>query len=495
MIRAYVGSELILTGLSPEQTRTWQARATYDNPAFAAARRDGRFTGPTRDNPEGIPERLRLWRAEEGPDGEALVLPRGLLSAVEDALRPELRDLRVCPPLSAPFRLSATLRDYQLAAVSTIQDDEQGVIQAPTGSGKTVIGLGLIAALGTPALFVVHTRVLLDQTAESMAEMLGVTPGRIGDGKCVVGDVTVAMVQTLMRATPGVIRDLSRRFGLVILDEAHHAPAASFRKVIAQFPARYRVGLTATPTRKDGLHGMLYDVIGPVAYRVAPSRLIDSGAIVPAEVVKIRTRWIPRPKKEGESAIPMVKRSEAQTKRIESSGRKVRQTVDYGRLIALLVESGERNQVLVDSIVELHEERSLVLTERVEHAKRLADALTARGLRASAMTGDCGKVARSVILSGLRAGTLPVLVSTPHLVGEGFNLPTIDTVFLAAPNGNIAKTTQLLGRVLRPSKGKTRGRIVDFRDDDVPLLRGQAAQRDRVYRTFERAPLALGRVA
>lgn len=488
MIRAFIGTELALTGLSPEQIRTWQARATYDNPLFAAARRDGRFTGPTRANPEGIPERLRLWRIEEGPEGEALVLPRGLLSAVEDALRPELRDLRVCPPLSAPLRLSATLRDYQQAAVSVIRDDEQGVIQAPTGSGKTVIGLGLIAALETPALFVVHTRVLLDQTAASMAAMLGVTPGRIGDGKCVVGDVTVAMVQTLMRATPSVIRDLSRRFGLVILDEAHHAPAASFREVVARFPARYRVGLTATPTRKDGLHGMLYDVIGPVAYRVAPSRLIDSGAIVPAEVVRIRTGWTPR-------EVPVQRLSGAQVRRLEHEGRKARQSVDYGRLIALLVESGERNQVLVDSIVDLHEERSLVLTERVEHAKRLADVLTARGLRASAMTGDCGKAARSVILSGLRAGTLPVLVSTPHLVGEGFDLPTIDTVFLAAPNGNVAKTTQILGRVLRPSKGKTRGRIVDFRDDDVPTLRGQAAQRDRVYRTFERAPLALGRVA
>ena len=174
-----------------------------------------------------------------------------------------------------------------------------------------------------------------------------------------------------------------------------------------------------------------------------------------------------------------------------AAGQKIRDTVDHTQLMALLVDDAERNQLLLDTILALHLDRSLVLTERVEHSKALAVALSNAGIRASSLTGDVAKGARSVILGQLREGSLPIMVSTPQLVGEGFDLPTIDTVFLAAPNGNIAKTTQILGRVLRPAPGKDRGRIVDFRDDSVPNLRYAGTARDRVYRVFERSGLPL----
>lgn len=180
---------------------------------------------------------------------------------------------------------------------------------------------------------------------------------------------------------------------------------------------------------------------------------------------------------------------------MQAAGYAVRDTTDFVALLDLLTKDAERNQVVLDTICDLHEERSLVLTDRVEHAKQITAAVRARGLRAACMTGETPKGERAEALGGLRAGTLPVLVATSALVSEGFDLPTIDTVFLCVPNGNVTKTTQILGRVLRPAKGKARGRIVDFRDDGVPNLVAQARARDKVYATFERGELPLKRSA
>jgi len=493
MATVYVGTDLLVIGASPDQVRAWQNRCTYANPEYAEARRSGRPTQPSRANPEGIPEKLRLWRlADDGLGNEALTLPRGLLAEVEDRLRPQLRDARICPPMTVTLAPTFKLRPYQRAAVSTIEDEEQGVIQAPTGSGKTVIGLGIIAAMNTPALFLVHRQVLVDQTAASMRAMLGISPGVIGNGVCVVKDVTIAMVQSLSAMSALALRDLTRRFGLVILDEAHHCPADSFRSMLGSFPARYRVGLTATPTRADGMEQMLFDVIGPIVHSINADVMIDLGSIVPAEIVRVQTGWTPR-------AIPMQKKSPYQAHLLKQAGQQVRDSVDHTKLIGMLVEDPERNQFLVDTILDMHSGLSLVLSKRVGHAKALAAALSGRGLRAEFLTGDIPQRKRVEILGALKAGTLPVLVSTPSLVGEGFDLPTIDTVFWTVAGGNKTETTQVLGRVLRPSKGKVRGRMVDFRDDGVPLLRYHGAERDRVYRTFERkggaSELPLGRTA
>ena len=131
-------------------------------------------------------------------------------------------------------------------------------------------------------------------------------------------------------------------------------------------------------------------------------------------------------------------------------------------------------------------ERSLVLSDRVEHCRLLGGALAAAGIPVAVLTGDLAKEVREQVLGRFVSGEITVLVATTALVGEGFDLPAIDTVFLTTPNGNVARTTQALGRALRPSAGKTAGRIVDFVDAQVPLLRNQARKRAGVYRGFER---------
>ncbi len=417
-------------------------RFTFDNPVYWEARRHRR---PCRH----IPRRIVLAERE----GPRMTCPRGALG---DVLRivGAAAD-QVCDettfPTRQPIPFAGTLRDYQEEAVQAVLRARQGVIQAPTGSGKTVIGMALVARLATPALIVVHTSVLFEQTREAARRFLGVEPGLVGQGHEEAGDVTIAMVQTLMR------RDLTAwrgRFGLVILDEAHHCPAETFKSVIQEFAARYRVGLSATPTRKDRLHPVLFDVMGPILHVVTPKTLLRSGAIARVEVVQVET------------------------------GFRARVGRDYARLLNRLVRDGRRNAVIVEAILKYRGRRSLVLTERVEHARLLAKILEGRGLRVAALTGEMGREEREETVRRFSSGAIEGMVATTALVGEGFDLPALDVVFVTVPHANPAKTTQVLGRALRPCEGKTAGRVVDFVDSQVPLLRHQAERRMRVYRKF-----------
>lgn len=418
-------------------------RFTYENPVYWDARR---FRRPCRH----IPRKIELFH-EDGPG--AFSLPRGAAGFALEVLAPfspQIDDRTAFPP--SPSRvLRGALRDYQDAAVRAALAAREGVIQAPTGSGKTVIAMGLAARLHTPVLFLVHTAVLLDQTVDKVREFLGVEPGRVGGGHEDWADVTVAMVQTLQRRD---LSDLRDRFGLVILDEAHHCPAETFKALLQRFAARYRIGLTATPTRKDRLHPVLYDVVGPILHAVAPRTLVATGSIAPTEVVEVET------------------------------GYKGAYRNNYGALINRLARNKDRNALVVESVLRHRGGRSLVLSERVAHCALLAEALRQRGVPAQSLTGDMGREARDAVLRDFSEGRAEVLVSTTALVGEGFDLPAIDTVFLTVPNGNVAKTTQALGRALRPHEGKIAGRIVDFVDGEVPLLKNQFRKRSRVYRGF-----------
>lgn len=462
--------------LSPEGLESFRAaiveRFVRDNPVYHDARR---YRRPCRHIPRQVSlfQEDRVARAAprtgtsadlfDNPDAEVSAemiewhLPRGAETTLRRMLAEYLPDVRVVwedrtvRPSAGLFRLNGELRDYQSDVVTAAIKAGQGVIQAPTGSGKTVIACGLVAASGLNTLFVVHTSVLLEQTAAAVRRFLGVEPGIIGAGRDEPAPVTVAMVQTLGRRNPAPLHPL---FGMVILDEAHHCPAESFKSIVGSFPAACRFGLTATPTRKDRLHPVLFDVVGPIITRVDARNLMVSGSITPVEVVGIDT------------------------------GFKTRYTKDYAKLITRIAGNRARNDLVVESVARHMGDRTLVLSERVDHCRKLADGLGAAGIPAVVLTGCVAREDRKQILDDFAAGRFRVLVSTSSLVGEGFDLPVLDTVVVTIPNGNVARTTQLLGRALRPSSGKTAGRIVDFRDFQVPLLVSQFNRRMSVYRKF-----------
>lgn len=351
-------------------------------------------------------------------------------------------------PLDLTF--DATLRPYQEAAINRIIKERDGVICAPTGSGKTIMALGLIDRLQCSTLILVHTNALLHQMVERIEQFLGTTPGIIGGGKEDPGPITVAMVQTLMRRPNSF---LANDFGLVILDEAHHCPANTFRKVVQRFRARYRVGLTATPERKDGLHPILYAAVGPLVHKVDPNELRAIGAILQIEVNPIFTPF--------EYAYKG----------------------DHTALIEALSTNESRNRDIVQSICSRHRQRSLVLTDRVLHAAELHDRLSRlTSVPTACVVGETPTAEREQVFHQLEQGDIGIVVATTALVGEGFDCPALDTLFLTIPIGSVPRLTQVIGRILRPHLDKKVPRVIDFVDWKIPALKRQFNLRKRVYR-------------
>ncbi len=212
--------------------------------------------------------------AEDLP--QFVALPRGCQGELEALLRDhgvsvEIEDQRVGGE-RLPFQFQGRLTSVQQAAADALLAHDIGVFVAPPGVGKTVVGTYLIAARSCSTLVLVHRQPLLDQWLAQLSLFLGLEPkqiGQIGAGKKTGnGRLDVAMIQSLVRKDH--VQDVVAQYGQVIVDECHHLPAVSFERVLAEAKARYVVGLTATPQRRDGHHPITAMQLGPVRFLVNP---------------------------------------------------------------------------------------------------------------------------------------------------------------------------------------------------------------------------------
>ena len=416
---------------------------SFPNPAYEAALRFGRRVA-------GIPEQITLLDHRGG----RMLVPRGAVATVRAALRDAgqevvFDDRRAAgPPLR--FSLRFALRDYQARAVAALASRLQGCAIMPCGSGKTVLGAATIARVGQSAIILVHTRDLVEQWQQTVRDALGADAGIIAGGKREPADITVATVQSLLALPPAVRRELGQRFGTVILDEAHHAPARVFREVLSHLPGKYRFGLTATPERSDGLTEMLALCIGPEVFRIGHQALIAAGHLVVPEVVAVET---------GASAV--------------ASG--------HAAIVSALAADAGRNRLITEMVA--REARAgcsvLVLSARVAHCEQLAELLARDGIEAVALTGRMPKHTRSAVLERFRAGTLRVVCATA-LADEGLDVARLERLILATPARAEGRTVQRLGRLMRPHPDKRPPLLYDL-VDDIPLARRQFAAREHAY--------------
>ncbi len=413
------------------------------NPGYLLARRLGK---DTRRMP-------RFFELAKGKENE-IEVPRGYRRRLWQKMRSDGIELEAVEDLRSEgeayeFNFNGELRSYQQDAVDRAISARDGVLCAPTGSGKTIIAMGIIAQLARKALVLVHTTALLQQTAERIRKFLEVEPGLVGGGHESLGPVTVATIQTLMRRPEDF---LTESVGVVILDEAHHCPANTFRKVLQRFPAGHRIGLTATPERKDQLHPILYATAGPIFHRVDPEILRDRGAILRLDLEEILSNFS-----------------------FDYEG-------NHTELLEAMINDADRNALIIDSVLKIHRRQSLVLTDRVAHAFHLAEELgSVLGNRVGVVVGETPPNLREEIFSDLENGRLDILIATATLVGEGFDCPGLDALFLCTPTGNESRLTQLIGRILRPHPDKPRPLVVDFVDPNIPVLARQSERRRQVY--------------
>lgn len=385
-------------------------------------------------------------RIPDGPWRGAFAAPRALargqLRAKDETTFP------VMPPIA--WRRGTTLRPYQTAALGAWHRAVSGVIIAPCGSGKTTMGIGAVQKTGTRTLVLVHTLDLVRQWETRLDEQLvGAKCGRAPTtpGAAPRERVVIATVQQLARWSWSKLHAWASAFGLVILDEAHHAPAATFSFVLSALPARFRLGLTATPDRADGMRQLMHAHLGEVAAEITTAQLERIGATLAPEIRYVPTNWSPAGDVPADEALA------------GADGR--------NRLIANLV----RRQVADGR-------RVLVLVRRVEHAERLARAIGDKATKAAELVGSMRESDRHKRLTDFRYGKLQVLVAT-SLADEGLDLPEADTVVFASPSSNPGRVQQRVGRVLRPQKGK-RAIVFDL-IDSYESARKAARDRDQVY--------------
>lgn len=449
MVRIVVDSKLRVAGLPRALADAVREELTLPNPAYISALWGGRWTG-------NMSETVSLFEQES--DGRA-ILPRGHREALKVRLeRTGVQYQVLNRRLDLPrvgLRFHGALRPYQARALETLICYGSGLVVAPPGSGKTVLAMVLSAHWQRPALLLCHTKDLAAQLAENVRRFLQVEPGFVGDGSWNPREwVTVALVQSLTRH-PDWTAWLARHVALVLLDEAHHAPAVTFTDVIQSFPAAFRYGLTATPERRDGLGPFVEAVIGPVRARVTAQDL---------EV-------------EGQRVRPRL--------RCVETGFRYEYAEDYTAMLVALVQDPERNGLVVDLAAGEVEagHRTLLLTERIAHAQALAEALERRFPgKSAALTGSVPTKRRAEMLSAFREGRILALTAT-QLADEGLDVPDLAALILATPSRAPARVAQRVGRLLRPAPGKQAPVVYDLEDSQVPVLKAQAKARWKtVYR-------------
>ena len=394
-------------------------------------------------------------------------LPRGCAPDVTDLLsqhgvRLQVDDQRHAGS-SLPLTFSGKLTAVQNEAASALLKHETGIVVAPPGAGKTVLGTHLIAERGCSALVLVHRKPLLEQWKAQLAIFLGLDEkdvGQIGGGQRKPnGRLDVAMMQSLVNKEG--VDDLVRTYGHVIVDECHHVPAFSFERVLSETKARYLVGLTATPQRRDGRQAITEMQLGPVRFRVdakgqAVHRPFEHKLIV----------------RETGFGVPTA-----------SPGNSIQD------LYRALAADEARNQLIIgDVLAVLQEGRSpIVLTERKDHLDDLARRL--RGLVRHLIVLKGGTSAREQTRAREQLTSVPetserLVLATGRYVGEGFDDARLDTLFLALPVSWKGTLIQYAGRLHRLHVRKTEVRIYDYVDREVPVLLRMFERRLATYRAI-----------
>jgi len=456
VVRARLGAELSIerTGLPPAVVAGLKHLGSIANPEFFDKQRM-RFS--TWDTPRFI----SAYRE----DLEWLHLPRGLTGKVERLFADlgsalEIADDRPEPP-PTDFTFRGRLRPQQETAVADLVDHELGVLVAPPGAGKTVMACAVIAHHRTPTLVVVDRKELVDQWRSRLTEHLDVDPadlGQIGGGRNKpTGVIDIAMIQSLARRDDPSMFD---RYGLIVVDECHHLPAVSFSTCMRTARTRRWLGLTATPYRRDKLEALITFQCGPTRHEIKPAA-VEGTELVRRELVIHQT----------------------DTEVSEDEAAHIQQ------VFRVISEDEQRTAQICGDVHDAcaSGRTCLVLTQRTEHIDAIVTRLAALGDTALVLKGGLGKKARASVTDAITARDPEagiVLVATGSYLGEGFDWPELDTLFLAFPLAFKGRVVQYVGRLLRSHEGKHHVELHDYVDARIPVLDRMHTKRLPAYATL-----------
>lgn len=389
-------------------------------------------------------------------------LPRGTAEEVQSLVRdagsePVCVDRRQLPePIS--LRFLGSLRPDQEHAMKVVLAHDMGFLVAPPGAGKTVMGCFAAVQRGLPTLILADRKPLLEQWRKQLTALLGLSSrqiGQVGGGRDrQSGVVDLAMMPSLARRDD--LTEFFSRYGFIIHDECHHLPAATFEACMREASARYILGLTATPYRRDGLEELISMQCGPIRHRMAENK---SNLLLQLNV------------RETGFVLPSDSKPPIQ------------------EVFGNLVQDDTRNTLIERDVLAAlsRGRRCLILSHRKEHCRLLSEKLTQKGKAPFMLNGSQGKKERVAILKAIQETPQDkdlIIVATGQYLGEGFDCPQLDTLFMAFPVAFKGKLIQYTGRIMRELPGKKTAEVYDYLDTEAPVLKHMFWRRQKTYKSL-----------
>lgn len=405
------------------------------------------FTALTFEDAEG--REVQAYRILR--DGR-VQLPRGAWALLPDHV--EYEDRRRYPEadwLGYEFNVELDSKGFsgQQDALRAIGEQEQGLVIAQPGFGKTQVALAFVATNSTPTIVFVHTEDIFNQWVQYAGLALDVQIGKIQAGLWQFGQLTIAMVQTVSQDLERYRTKWAQRYGAVVIDEAHHSPARTWEMILNASPARYRIGFSATQGRADGMEPLMQHLVGPVIYRHKFE-------------LKVPTRYVPL---KTDFYYPY------------------RGPYDWHRMLRALTTDPNRNYIIAKTIHRrlAKGDSVLVLSRQIKHLELINEHM---GHDTEMLTGKTPKPRRLKMLNEFREGKIKCLLAT-QLADEALDVPILSCVILTFPGKHDGRIVQQVGRALREHEGKEEAVIIDIFDPKIGVLYRQWKERRRAIKAMK----------
>lgn len=409
--------------------RFCEENLVVDNPDYIIANRLGRYVGK-------MEKRLKLYVR----NGNRLILPYGCLSSVWSLCRGSSYKCLFEPFKGNKLVGGIKLYDYQENAMADLLYGKNGVLEAPCGSGKTQIGLEFIKRVGGKALWLTHTKKLLEQSLERAKTYFEGDFGTIIEGKVNIGrDITFATVQTMREIDPEIYKN---EFDMVIVDECHHCVGTptkvmQFYQVVTNLNCRYKLGLSATLSRSDKMENCIYFLLGKKLHSISEREV--GNKIIKAKHVRVDLY--------GEYELEDYCLPDGM--------------IDYSKLVNLLSNDEKRNKEIIECVVNQYKrgKKQMILCSRLSQISYLGNLLKEKGIKTNIITGKVKQKERDY--DG------DVIIATYALAKEGLDIPTLDVVHFATPQKDKTIVKQSAGRVERNVEGKEQPLVIDYVDVNI----------------------------
>ena len=457
-----------LAGLSPKTINHLKRIAAFRNPDFYAKL-------GMRLSTYNIP---RVISCSELTD-DYLAMPRGCEEDVLEVF--EVNgvsvhiDDKTCMGRPIDVYFKGVLREEQESAMQNMLAHNIGTLSATTAFGKTVFALAMIAQRKVNTLILVHNKALLEQWKQRIEDFLDINEiienegkrknrkpasvvGVLHSGKnSIHGLIDIALIQSCL--DDNVAKPFVKEYGMVVVDECHHVSSVSFEQVLKQITAHYVYGLTATPIRKDGHQPIIFMQCGRIRYTADVTMQISNQSFERVLVPRFTTY---------RNVNPDDKETFTQT-------------------IQKLAEDEVRNSLIVDDVKKVLQEKRtpIILTSLTSHVRKLVQMLESTADHVIALVGADSTKEKKLAMTHLASITPSesmVVVATGKYIGEGFDYPRLDTLFLALPISWKGNIQQYAGRLHREYKGKTEVRIYDYVDIHIPVCDSMYRKRLRGYK-------------